>query len=356
VAAGSGIGAVPPWKYRDGRAVADAMEEMKFDLQSPAPSGAAFPAGMLTVRVVGGPTALLELGGVRLLTDPTFSPAGVHESAPGRPLTKTEGPAFGLDAIGSVAVVLLSHDQHADNLDPAGRQSLVDSPLTLTTEAAALRLGGTARSLASWDTVALDRPEGGTLEITAVPARHGPEGCEPLTGDVTGFIVSGTGLPTVYVSGDNASLDIVRDIAERIGTIDVALLFAGAARTSLFDGAPLTLTSADAAAAAQLLGARWIVPLHVRGWAHFSEGPAMCKQHSRPHNSPTGCAASTLARAPPSDHCPTRRPPRMWMSQADGHGGRWAPHVRPYSSRTWEIQRMAPFESVSRQIVVASNR
>jgi len=53
----------------------------------------------------------------------------------------------------------------------------------------------------------------------------------------------------------------------------VALLFAGAARTSLFDGRPLTLTSAAAAAAAHLLAARWIVPLHTRGWAHFSEGP-----------------------------------------------------------------------------------
>ena len=246
------------------------MEDTKFDLQSPARHGAAFPAGTLTVRVVGGPTALLELGGLRLLTDPTFSPAGVHESAPGRPLTKTEDPAFGLDAIGSIDAVLLSHDQHADNLDPAGREFLADSPVTLTTEAAARRLGGTARPLAGWNTVALARPDGGTLEITAVPAQHGPEGCEPLTGDVTGFILSGAGLPTVYVSGDNASLDIVRDIAERIGTIDVALLFAGAARTSLFAGAPLTLTSADAAAAAELLGARWIAPLHVRTRAEIT--------------------------------------------------------------------------------------
>ena len=55
--------------------------------------------------------------------------------------------------------------------------------------------------------------------------------------------------------------------------IEIALLFAGAARTSLFDGAPLTLTSRDAATAARLLGARWVVPLHVRGWAHFTEGP-----------------------------------------------------------------------------------
>jgi hypothetical protein len=34
--------------------------------------------GGLTVRMVGGPTAVLEIGGLRLVTDPTFSPAGVH--------------------------------------------------------------------------------------------------------------------------------------------------------------------------------------------------------------------------------------------------------------------------------------
>lgn len=227
----------------------------------------------LTVRVVGGPSAVLELGGVRLVTDPTFSPAGVHESAPGRPLTKTEGPAFGIDAIGPIDVVLLSHDQHADNLDPAGREVVATAPLTLTTQSAARRLGGTARALPSWDHVVIPRPDGGEIVVTAVPARHGPAGCEPITGEVTGFVVRGGGLPTVYVSGDNASLEIVQDIRERLGNIDIALLFAGAARTSLFDGAPLTLTSADAAEAARILEARWIVPMHIRGWAHFSEGP-----------------------------------------------------------------------------------
>ncbi len=121
-----------PWKYRNGRVVAGGMEDAKFDLQSPVRPGTAFAAGMLRVRVVGGPTALLELGGLRLLTVPTFSPAGVHESAPGRPLTKTEDPAFGLEAIGSIDAVLLSHDQHADNLDPAGREFLAESPVTVS--------------------------------------------------------------------------------------------------------------------------------------------------------------------------------------------------------------------------------
>lgn len=226
------------------------------------------------VRLVGGPTAVLRVGGLCLLTDPTFSPAGVHESAPGRPLTKTEDPAVGIEEIGRIDAVLLSHDQHADNLDPAGREVVAAAAVTLTTAAAARRLGGSARALAAWRQAHLMLPGAGPLEITAVPARHGPPGCEPVTGEVTGFVLRGDRLPTVYVSGDNAATELVEEIAGKIGPVDIALLFAGAARTSLFDGAPLTLTSAGAVTAARLLRARWIVPLHVRGWAHFSEGPS----------------------------------------------------------------------------------
>jgi L-ascorbate metabolism protein UlaG (beta-lactamase superfamily) len=230
-------------------------------------------AGSLSVQVVGGPTAVLEIGGLRLLTDPTFSPAGIHETTPGRPLTKTEGPAVSLDDVGPIDMVLLSHDQHDDNLDPAGRAALSRFPLILTTPSAAARLKGAARPLSSWESIGIRRPEGGELVITAVPARHGPEGCEAVLGEVTGFVLEGPDLPTVYVSGDNASLELVQLIANRMKDVDVAVLFAGAARTSLFDGAPLTLTSSDAAIAARLLGAEWTVPLHVRGWSHFSEGP-----------------------------------------------------------------------------------
>ena len=45
----------------------------------------------LSVRLVGGPTAVIELGGVRLLTDPTFDPPGDHPVGD-RVLTKTTGP------------------------------------------------------------------------------------------------------------------------------------------------------------------------------------------------------------------------------------------------------------------------
>jgi L-ascorbate metabolism protein UlaG (beta-lactamase superfamily) len=219
----------------------------------------------LTVRLVGGPTALLELGGVRLLTDPTFDPPGDHPIGT-RVLTKTTGPAVPADQLGPVDAVLLSHDQHPDNLDDAGRALLADVPLVLTTELAAQRLGGTARALPSWQRTAV-----GGVTVTAVPAQHGPDGTTHLTGPVTGFVLSGDGLPTVYVSGDNASLDVVRAVAERAGPVDVAVLFAGAARTALIDGY-LTLTAEDAAEAARVLGVRTVVPVHAEGWTHFTQG------------------------------------------------------------------------------------
>ncbi|MFF0311588.1 MBL fold metallo-hydrolase [Streptosporangium sp. NPDC004379] len=113
------------------------------------------------------------------------------------------------------------------------------------------------------------------LSLTSVPAagsgRGGAEGGEHLVGEVAGFVLSGEDPPTVYVGGDNASLRIVREMAARTGPIDVAVLFAGAARTALIDG-HRTLTGAQAAEAAALLGARHVVPLRFEGWSHFTEG------------------------------------------------------------------------------------
>jgi L-ascorbate metabolism protein UlaG (beta-lactamase superfamily) len=168
-----------------------------------------------------------------------------------------------------VDAVLLSHDQHPDNLDTAGRAALVDAPLVLTTELACQRLGGTTRALRTGETVAV-----GPVRVTGVRAEHGPPGAERLTGPVTGFVLHGDGLRTVYVSGDNASLDCVDEVGAAFPQIDVALLFAGAARTALFDGAPLTLTGVDAAEAVRRLDAARVVVVHVDSWAHFSESRA----------------------------------------------------------------------------------
>lgn len=223
---------------------------------------------MLTVQLVGGPTAVLEYAGIRWLTDPTFSPPGEYD---GR--VKATGPALDGAAIGSIDVVLLSHDHHSDNLDPAGREFLPSARRVVTTVAGAERLGGNVIGLEPWSSFELERPDGGTVTVTATPAQHGPDGTDHITGPVIGFLLGGPDLETVYVSGDNASLGVVRTIAERAGAIEVAVLFAGAAqRSSLFKGAYLTLSSDHAAEAAKILGARAVVPVHFEGWTHFTQG------------------------------------------------------------------------------------
>jgi L-ascorbate metabolism protein UlaG (beta-lactamase superfamily) len=225
----------------------------------------------VTVRLIGGPTALIEIGGLRLLTDPTFDPPGEYPIG-ARLLVKTGGPAVLPDALGPLDAVLLSHDQHPDNLDKLGRALLPRVPLVLSTGQAAARLGGNTRELPIWRSVALPRPDGGELRITGVPAQHGPDGTEELTGEVCGFVLSGDGVPTVYVSGDNASLAVVRDVAEHVGPVQVAVLFGGRARTPLMD-AYLTFGAARLAEAAEILGSPVVIPIHVSDWAHFTETP-----------------------------------------------------------------------------------
>jgi L-ascorbate metabolism protein UlaG (beta-lactamase superfamily) len=227
----------------------------------------------LAVTYVGGPTVLLEYAGLRILTDPTFDPPGEYADPGSTTLIKTAGPGLPLTAVEPVDAILLSHHEHPDNLDAAGRALVGTGIPTLTTPYAArgLDLPGVI-GLDPWSTAALAAPAG-PVTVTAVPARHGPPGSEAWVGPVTGFLLEAPGIPSLYVSGDNASLDSVDEIAARFAPVGFALLFAGAARVPAID-APLTLTSADAVAAARLLGARVVVAVHTEDWAHFTESRA----------------------------------------------------------------------------------
>lgn len=102
----------------------------------------------LRVTHIGGPTLLIEVGPWRLLTDPTFDPPGRRYAfALGSSSRKLAGPSIAPDALGRIDAVLLSHDQHADNLDDSGRRLLPGAGTIITTSAGAARLRdvGTAR-------------------------------------------------------------------------------------------------------------------------------------------------------------------------------------------------------------------
>lgn len=224
---------------------------------------------MLEITLVGGPTAILGYGGLRWLTDPSLSRPGEYAGG----LVKTTGPALEQAAIEPIDVVLLSHEQHSDNLDPAGREFLPRAGRVLTTTQGAERIGGNATGLDPWTSTDVPSPDGEAVTVTAVPAQHGPDRSEHVTGPVVGFVLEGPGLERVYVSGDNASLDVVRGIAKRVGAVDVAVLFAGAVQVAhRFACAYLTLSSDFAAEAAKILGADVVFPVHFEGWTHFTQG------------------------------------------------------------------------------------
>src|ERR687888_742084 len=105
----------------------------------------------LTVQVVGGPTVVLEIGGLRLITDPTFDPPGSYDTGRGFELTKLSGPAIGPEELGTVDAALVSHEHHFDNLDREGRAYLAGIPRILTTRSGAARLGDGAGGPSPWD-------------------------------------------------------------------------------------------------------------------------------------------------------------------------------------------------------------
>ena len=222
---------------------------------------------------IGGPTALIEIGDWRILTDPTFD-------APGRRYTfgwgtssrKVEGPAVQPGDLPPIDAVLLSHDHHGDNLDDAGRALLPSAGTVLTTAAGAGRLGGNARGLEPWQSTTLEKEGRPAIEVTATPCRHGPPLSRPLAGHVVGFALRWDGQEhgVLWITGDTVLYDGVREVAKRF-EVDTALLHLGGVRFPITGPVRYSMTARDAVELCTLVRPRTAIPIHYEGWAHFQQ-------------------------------------------------------------------------------------
>jgi L-ascorbate metabolism protein UlaG (beta-lactamase superfamily) len=223
---------------------------------------------------IGGPTVLIEFAGWRLLTDPTFDPAGGrYRFGWGTGSTKLAEPAIAADELGEIDAVLLSHDHHDDNLDAAGRALLPRAGTVVTTEAGARRLGGNARGLAPWAGLELTAAGKPTIAVTATPCRHGPPLSRPLVGDVVGFALRWDGQEhgVLWISGDTVLYDGVREVADRLD-VGTALIHLGGVRFPVTGPLRYTMTADEAVELCGLLRPETVIPIHYEGWRHFRQG------------------------------------------------------------------------------------
>ena len=228
----------------------------------------------VAVTHIGGPTVLIEVGGWRILTDPTFdAPGRRYAFGSGTSSRKLTGPAIAASDLGRIDAVLLTHDHHDDNLDAAGRALMPSAGVVVTTASGAKRLGGDTRGLVSWATTRLEHPERPTIAVTATPCRHGPPLSHPLVGDVIGFALRWDGQEhgVLWISGDTVLYDGVREVASRL-QVDTALLHLGGVRFPVSGPLRYTMTAEDAVELCRLVRPRTMIPIHYEGWKHFRQG------------------------------------------------------------------------------------
>ncbi|KAJ4263520.1 hypothetical protein NW762_006339 [Fusarium torreyae] len=243
-------------------------------------------------------TAIVEIDGVRFITDPIFDDAmpKKYDAAPLLPqatgpvlMERSEGPAIDIKQLPFIQGVLLSHEDHFDNLDETGRQLLISRPVFTTPDGKRnLSEYPEVKALQAWKTLT-HRWEGEQWSITGVPCVHLPGG------EVTGFVLhketfgyQPDGRPNVfYFTGDTILLpDVVSKLRERFHVV-VALMNLGNAHAPYPDekATPqqITMSGEDAAKMFRGLGADVLVPMHYDHWTHFTEGEESLRETFEKH-------------------------------------------------------------------------
>jgi L-ascorbate metabolism protein UlaG (beta-lactamase superfamily) len=203
---------------------------------------------------IGHSTVLVELDGVRILTDPLLRNRVAHLRR-----VRPVDPA----AAGGVDVVLISHG-HYDHLDvPSLRRLDRDIPVV-----APRGLAPALRRAARTRIVEVDEGEDvefGDVTVRATQAHH-PGARQLRKGDALGFVLRGS--TTVYFAGDT---DLFDDMAA-LGPVDVALVPVWGWGPTIGSG---HLDPRRAAEAVAQLRARIAVPIHWGTYRplHQREGP-----------------------------------------------------------------------------------
>lgn len=199
-------------------------------------------------------------------------------------LTVSDDPALKLNQLPVIDAVLLSHEDHFDNLDDLGRQ-LLNGRLVFTTVDGAKNLAPrpAVQGMKPWETIDTTIA-GKKFTVIATPTQHIPGN------ECTGFIVTGEdfgygrdGLPNaIYFTGDTVYIEELKEIGNRYH-IKVAVMNLGNAHAPNFAdlSAPPIQITMDGKSATRLfreIKADVLVPMHYESWGHFTQFGAELRQ------------------------------------------------------------------------------
>jgi L-ascorbate metabolism protein UlaG (beta-lactamase superfamily) len=195
----------------------------------------------LSLTWVGHSTVLVEVDGVRFLTDPLLRTRVAH-------LRRVQ--PVDTASLGRVDAILISHG-HYDHLDVASLRKLDPSILVVAPRGARSVLRRAGREQVEEAEVGRELAFGEVI-VRATPAEHAGGG-GLRKGEALGFAIHGSA--SAYFAGDT---DLFEAMAE-LGPVDVALLPVWGWGPSLGVG---HLDPRRAASAVSLLRARTAIPIH----------------------------------------------------------------------------------------------
>ncbi len=215
---------------------------------------------------LGHSTVLIEIDGLRVLTDPVWGPRASPSRLAGP--KRFQPVPVALRALPPIDLVLVSHD-HYDHLDYPTIRELARMGVPIVTSlgvGAHLQAFGVAperiTELDWWDS---HRLPGSELEVTAAPAQHfSGRGLKDRNATLWSSLVIRTARHRVFFSGDTGLTTEYSAIRDRFGRFDLVLLEVGAFDPSWGD---IHLGPDNALKAWALLGGGPFLPIH---WGTFS--------------------------------------------------------------------------------------
>ncbi|HEX4815732.1 MAG TPA: MBL fold metallo-hydrolase [Nonomuraea sp.] len=238
-----------------------------------------------SLQFIGNATTLIRYNGFTFLTDPNFLRRGQRAYLGyGLSSRRRFDPAIGLDELPPLDAVLLSH-LHGDHWDRVARRGLDrDTPIITTTSAARrLRRRGFARSVGLEDFQQHElRGPGGSVIITAVPAKHAPTPVEwmlpPTIGTVLEFCNQDELMELrLLISGDTLLDRRLDSIVHRFPEIDLGIVHLGG--TKLLGSVLVTMDGEQGASWVDRLNPHTVVPVHFDDYTVFSSPLADFKDH-----------------------------------------------------------------------------